>query len=698
VTRVPPRPARVPPRPARVPPRPARVRPRPAQALPRRARRRQPFAWGLAFARRACVVAAVAVSVAGCVGMPGSGPVGVISATPQSTSPDGDVIEQLPAGPHGTQGPAEIVQGFLTASASYPANASIAREYLLSSVSREWNPGWSVTVFSKFNPYQETLPPPKDHRAQVATVDVSGLVQSTFNGSGQIVSAGSQGGTAGSYHFSLTKVGGQWRISKPPPARRLLTVQQFADFYRSQDLYFTNPSVLPASADQPLVPDSVFVPVGTPTTELVTNLVKALLPAGEGGPQSALLQKAAGTFPPGTSFISAAQTGSTAIVNLGGLTRASVTVKEQVSAQLAWTLATPRASPAAVAAVQSVELELNGKPFVPPKLICDIRQTRSPVQNQATYACYNPYPSQPANFSFVSHGQVWSRCGSEASVQHGLVGPVVSVLHPASSAGLQCGGSAPVPTKSVTTPAPVQGSAIGTPSLAAVSPDRHYVAVYSPGNPDNKELSIGTVGSSAKLNPVSGIGSGVTALSWDRNDELWVAENGNVFVVPVNGQAVPVSPVPAGVTDLSVAPDGVRLAFIVQDGSTSVVDIAAIIHTSPPQQEQRGSPSQALPISLTVQVGPGLVQARSLAWYDVDNLIVLAGVSSPALWIVPVDGQASSVSQPAPIGADSITADGTTNALVAGISTGGGTLSVSTGLEGPWQPLGVPGQYPAYPG
>jgi hypothetical protein len=674
-----------------------RLPPRPARVLPRPARRRQPFAWGLSFARRACVLAAVAVSVAGCVTMPGSGPVGVISASPQSTSADGDVIEQLPAGPHGSQGPDEIVQGFLTASASYPANASIAREYLLSSVSREWNPGWSVTVFSKFYPSQETLPPPKDHGGQVATVDVSGVVQSTFNGSGQIVSAGSQGGTAGSYQFSLAKVGGQWRISKPPPARRLLTVQQFADFYRSQDLYFTNPSVLPASADQPLVPDSVFVPVGTPTTELVTNLVKALLPGGQGGPQSALLQKAAGTFPPGTTFISAAQTGSTAIVNLGGLTRVSTTVKEQVSAQLAWTLATPRTSPAAVAAVQSVELELNGKPFIPPRLICNIRQTRSPVQNQATYACYNPYPSQPASFSFVSHGQVWSRCGSEAGVQHGLVGPVVSVLHPSSAAGLQCGGSAPVPTKSVTTPAPVQGSGIGTPSLAAVSPDGHHVAVYSPGNADNNELSIGTIGSNAKLNPVSGIGSGVTALSWDHNDDLWVAENGDVFMVPVNGQAVPVSPVPADVTDLSVAPDGVRIAFIVQDGPASLVDIAAIIHGGP-TAEQRGSPSQVLPISLTVQVGPGLLQARSLAWYDADDLIVLAGVASPALWVVPVDGQASSISQPAPIGADSITADGNMNALVAGISTGGGTLSVSTGLEGPWQPLGVPGQYPAYPG
>jgi hypothetical protein len=669
-----------------------------ASAAPRPARRRLSFARSLPFARRACVLVAAALSVAGCVSMPSSGAVGVISATPQSTSGDGNVIEQLPAGPYGNQGPAEIVQGFLTASASYPANASIAREYLLGSVSRGWSPGWSVTVFSKFNPYQQVVSARTVHGVQMATVDVSGDVQSTFNGSGQIVSAGSQGGTAGSYQFSLTKVNGQWRISKPPPARRLLTVQQFADFYRSQNLYFTNSFVLPAQPDQPLVPDSVFVPVGTPTTDLVTNLVKALLPTTpDGEPQSALLQKAAGTFPAGTSLISVAQTGSTAIVNLGGLTKASTAVKEQVSAQLAWTLATPRAGPPAEGAVQSVELELNGKPWIPPKSICGIRQARSLVQNQATYACYNPYPSQPVNFSFVSHGQVWSRCASEATVQHGLVGPVVSVLHPASAAELACDGGAPVLTKSLTTPAPVQVPNIGTPTLAAVSPDGQYVAVYSPGNPDNRELSIGPVGST-KLNYVANIGSGVTALSWDRNDELWVADNGDVLTVSVTGQAVPASSVPADVTDLSVAPDGVRIAFIVQDESTSLVDIGAIIRGNGTPQAQHGSPSEGLSIGLPVQVGPGLVQARSLAWYDADDLIVLAGASSPALWVVPVDGQASSISQPAPIGTDSITADGDANALVAGISSGGGTLAVSTGIEGPWQPLGVPGQNPAYPG
>ena len=49
-----------------------------------------------------------------------------------------------------------------------------------------------------------------------------------------------------------------------------------------------------------------------------------------------------------------------------------------------------------------------------------------------------------------------------------------------------------------------------------------------------------------------------------------------------------------------------------------------------------------------------------------------------------------------PSGVTSITADGDANVLVAGLS--GNNMAVSTSLEGPWNPLGEPGQSPAYPG
>src|SRR5437763_15932943 len=95
---------------------------------------------------RTCVLAAVATSVAGCVGMPNSGSPGTFSATPQDTSQDSDFIGAVPAGPQSGWGPADIVTGFLNATVSYPAYSAIAEKYLASPRSKNWAPNWSVTV------------------------------------------------------------------------------------------------------------------------------------------------------------------------------------------------------------------------------------------------------------------------------------------------------------------------------------------------------------------------------------------------------------------------------------------------------------------------------------------------------------------------------------------------------------------------
>ena len=117
--------------------------------------------------------------------------------------------------------------------------------------------------------------------------------------------------------FHLVKVNGQWRITNPLPQGRMLTQPDFASVYKPQDLYFFDPT------GQVLVPDSVFVPVGTSPTFLVTNLVGAL----QNDPQSQWLKTqtnpvppAITEFPPGAS-INVAVVGTTATVNLGGRRR-----------------------------------------------------------------------------------------------------------------------------------------------------------------------------------------------------------------------------------------------------------------------------------------------------------------------------------------------------------------------------------------
>src|SRR6266576_1047529 len=217
---------------------------------------------------RTCVLAAVAASVAGCMGMPNSGSPGTFSATPKDTSQDSDFIGAVPAGPGPNWNPSDIVTGYLNATVSYPAYSTIAEEYLASTASKDWAPNWSVTVVD-----QVIVSPEATYSAdgKTATVDVSGAVQASFNGTGQYVGAQQVGhGTQTEEQFTLVKQGKQWRITNPPK-NRMLTEPDFAQVYKPQDLYFFD------SIGQVLVPDAVFVPTGTSSTSLATNLVTALL-------------------------------------------------------------------------------------------------------------------------------------------------------------------------------------------------------------------------------------------------------------------------------------------------------------------------------------------------------------------------------------------------------------------------------------
>ena len=99
--------------------------------------------------------------------------------------------------------------------------------------------------------------------------------------------------------------------------------------------------------------------------------------------------------------------------------------------------------------------------------------------------------------------------------------------------------------------------------MTAVSPGGKYLAVVTAGKGD---LYVGTLSGRAASfgNPARLTGGDITALSWDRNDNLWVAQGGNIYMLPSNGKGRSRSSVNGSVTDLAVAPDGVRIAFIAQ--------------------------------------------------------------------------------------------------------------------------------------
>ena len=648
--------------------------------------------WGrarrcLARARRACVLTAVVASVAGCVGMPDSGSPGTFGATPKATTPDLNFIGAIPAGPEQNWTPTEVVAGFLNASASYPAYKEIANQYLVSAASKTWDPGWSVQVVDKVYvpPHADILP-----GGRQAMVDVSGKVQASFDGSGQYVGAQQSGGAAqvANQQFKLVKVNGQWRITNPPHFR-MLTEPDFSQVYKPQDLYFFD------TGGQVLVPDSVFVPVGTSPTALVTNLVGALLK----DPQTPWLQSAANVTPPvttafpsGTTIINVTVDGTTATVNLGGAAAAaSPAVREQISAQLVWTLTGQHESPP----IQAVQLEINGRPWIPPTAPCagGAGQSQSFAQKLDMYGCYNPYPTAaPGSFYYVGNRQAWSRCASESQVTEGSIGSVVPVFGRAGAAKLSqpCGQS--VLAQSPALP-PAQPRGVPALSMVAVSPGNQYAAgVLANG----KAVDVWASGGNKPSNSLPT--SGVTAIGWDRKGYLWVAQNDATLTVSQAGNSSHTEILNAfggTIIGLGIAPDGVRVAAIVQTGSGRELELAAIGHIVQ-APGQLGKPFTRTSIGPSVRLGPNITNPIALTWYDADHLLVLDGTGNGStLWEVRVDGQPAAKLPGVLPGAVSITANGTQNALVVGLS--GGRMEVSASLEGPWQLLGSGGQNPAFP-
>lgn len=651
----------------------------------------------LGLVRQMCVLAAATASVAGCVGMPSNGAAVQFSASPQSSGQDGNLIGSEPLPPQAGQGPVAVVQGFLTAADSYPLYG-VAKQYLTSSAVSSWQPGDAVKVFSKLNgpnqiPVPSPTPTPKARptRSPRVMVEVSGTVQATFNGEGQYVSAlNPEPASAYDWKFDLVKVGGQWRISNPPNFR-MLSVTDFPYFYKAQDLYFMDPQ------NQVLVPDSVFEPMGLTVSQSLTQLVDSLTV----GPKTPWLSNAVDTkLPPHVSVQEVLNDGSTVMVNLKVPKTAEPSAKqlEFFSAQLVWTLIGPAAS-SSPSAISSVVLELNGEPWTPPFAPCPGGRVPGQAQKLAPYSCFDPYPSSPASFYYVDRGQSWTRCGAESMGLSGSIGMILPLVgRTGAFSSPSCAPREAVRETSTALPV-AQPASLPAVTMAAVSPDGSDLAIVTAGKGDlyvGKMSGLAAPFASARPRLTGG---GITSLSWDRNDDLWVTQNGVIYELVSGGKPVQVQ-YNGTVTDLAVAPDGVRLAFIVQTGrdatgrNTSALELAAN-GAGAPSSVEPGSPDHPQ-IRPATAVGPGLTNPTSVTWYDADDLLVVNDTSNgPALMEVPVDGQ-QPVPELTPSGLTSITADGHANVLVAGLS--GNNLAVSTGLEGPWFPLGQQGRSPAYPG
>src|SRR5260221_853639 len=217
-------------------------------------------------------------------------------------------VEIVPVAPGPGWSPADIVNGFLAASASFDGHKhAIAHEYLTPKFRRTWRAGSAATIIDAPKVVKaRTLKRlnPKTGGPYTALVNLTGPHFATLQTTGQdqagilVVSPGST-----RYQFSLLQKRGGWCIDAVDYKRRpvspsllLLTSTDFARDYLPRNLYFYSPD----PAAKSLVPDPVYMPQIGPVAE-VTGLVNALIHPPP--PGSWLWHAATTAFPRGTKLI-----------------------------------------------------------------------------------------------------------------------------------------------------------------------------------------------------------------------------------------------------------------------------------------------------------------------------------------------------------------------------------------------------------
>jgi Lipoprotein LpqB beta-propeller domain/Sporulation and spore germination len=627
-------------------------------------------------ARRAAVAAGFAgllATVAACATLPPAGQI-KLSRVPGNSGPaQQGVVQFVPVGPGPRWQPTDIVRGFLIASAAFTSDpdVTVAREFLAPGYRNTWNPksaGWAATVVDDSASIARASPLSPHVNGETndsAVVDVaSNNVATLFTGgrlqAGQyLVSA-----TKKPLSFGLILTPQGWRINSLPwQTLLLLTRTDFLRDYQPRNLYF-----VAANAPHRLLPDPVFIPQHPGAEDTAIGLVQGLIPhenQGRPGPTDWLSGAATTAFPAGTGLLSVQVTGSQATVDLGGnAAKASQAQRQQMAAQLFWSLTT--SSYGTPTAIRSVVMQINGRAWQPPG------------QQPQVFNDYQDWvPATP---------------DSDVYFQRAVPGlsPVIRVLT-RNFAG----------STALTLP---EDFGRGPLSALATSPGPSASAVLAGCRGRTVYLARVTRASTVRRQSLP---AACTSLSWDRQDDLWVATRAGPYVLPPPATAggtrqvrLVVSPVPSlqpprSLGALRVAPDGVRAAMIVARNGTSRLLVAAI--------SQHAGTYYLAQSTQTATVGSD-IRGRpiALSWWDSDHLLVLVqspGGGNPRLYEVPLNGGLSTQVPTPPPGSQWLAVTGTT--VVTGTAPrhrlATGRIWKMSGLSGSWNPV-TDGTMPVVPG
>jgi hypothetical protein len=526
-----------------------------------------------------CVVGCLVAWLAGCVNVPTGGRVATGRAVENAGPVDDPYVRLIPVPPGQNWLPAQIVEGFITASAAFDDRHAVAKMYLAPGVDWEPDPRPGVTVYDGS---LDIAPPvaigPADDGIRVrvtgrrlGTISTDGQYQATSGGIDDVFQVGKD-------------AHGQWRITALPDGLRagLLLGQRDVDrAFRTLNLYFFGPD------GTVLVPNPVFLPLIN-RRDLPGQLVRAVL----SGPTSWLSGAVRTEFPPGTRLMGdrVDVTDGVATVNLSR--QAAKGSPSGMSAQLMWTL---RQLPE----VNHLRLQIDGETVSPP----GFGAIQSPGDWRGNDAdALAPRPGHSA-------GQAVYLRDDEGQVQQfdRRVEPVgrpgtVRLWHPAVS--------------------------LDERFVAGLTKDRDAVLVSDPA---------GAAPRSVRTAPDPG-GRFITP-SWDRRGALWMVENhsggSRLWVKEQDRKPVEVSNWElAGQTvrALRVARDGVRIAAIVDAGGHEQIRIGRVV---------RGSAGRVTNVSEFLPISSVIVHATDLAWRNVDELDVLGSTPRQPQMVpyqVPVNG------------------------------------------------------------
>ncbi|MDN4639333.1 LpqB family beta-propeller domain-containing protein [Agreia sp. PsM10] len=274
----------------------------------------------------AAVASLTVLLLAGCVGIPGSGPVEKGDAI--STSDEIDIIFQ-PSGPGVDESQEDILNGFIRAALNPLNNFAVARSFLSKSFSDDWKPDAGVTIDQSGRSTQTV---------SETSIDLKVSPIATVDGDGEYVTVPAAAPVTRSYTF--VQEGGQWRINTAPDGIVMLATE-FAEVYNSYPLYFFDPSY------ERLVPDVRWFPRVASNTG--TRIARALI----NGPSAWLGGAVVTAFPEGTGVTSVPVDAGLASVDLSGpVLDSSEATLERMQVQL-------RASLLALSGVSTVRLTVD---------------------------------------------------------------------------------------------------------------------------------------------------------------------------------------------------------------------------------------------------------------------------------------------------------------------------------------------------